>query len=94
MTAEWHDRTAFAEIAEALETNTQYIFAARLEKGRWFILYTPNYEDGDATMYSAWLKRDTEGILRLDAVKRAHPGMSERIEQALTEFMEGRQEDG
>jgi hypothetical protein len=63
MKAEWKGRTAFAEIAEALDVQTDEIMAAMpLGGGQGFVvLYTPEPE----LIWQARLERDSDRVLRL-----------------------------
>lgn len=81
---EWKGRVDFAEFAEVLDTTTEYIFAASPQSdGRWHVIYTPHYGEGDHTMWTAWLRRDSDDILRLDTVPEAQPGMWERMQEQI-----------
>lgn len=82
---EVHGRAHFAEVAEVLETPTEYVFAVIEEDGGLFCFWTPDWASGDETIWSVWLKPDADGILQLDSVKRPHPGMWERIKKEIEE---------
>jgi len=77
---EWKDRTAFAEMAEALEIDTDEVMAANpLKDDKGFVvLYTVNTDSPDAIVWEALLARDDDGILR----REKHRGLC-----PLSEFM-------
>jgi hypothetical protein len=86
---EWMNSVQFAEFAEVVGIRTELIFATHPEsEGCWHILYTPDYDEGDHTMWSARLRRDGEGILRLDTVPQAHPGLWEQAEEGIKAWLE------
>ena len=82
---EFRQSPDFAEAAEALGINTDRIFAMRPGDTNVLVLYTPNYDDGDSTIWSVWLKRDAHGVLVHDSVAVPLEGLWERIEEGLEE---------
>lgn len=60
--AEWHDRAAFAEIAEALGVSTRYILA--VHGGEGVVLWTPSETD-DGDIWGGIMQRDADGILHV-----------------------------
>jgi hypothetical protein len=67
MAFEWKRRTAFAELAEALDVRSDEIMAASpIEDGRgYLVLYTTGTDDlATAVVHRTLLARDADGILR------------------------------
>lgn len=92
MNSEWKSRTAFAEIAEALEIDTDQVMAALpLDGGQgWLVLYTP-----DDWVHRALLGRDPDNVLRRwkharvcpldDFMEQANEEIGRRLEEELGE---------
>ena len=63
---EWHNRSFFAEVAEALDVSTDCIMAASTQKGWWWVLYTETPEtDEHDWIYLAVLSRDDRNLLQI-----------------------------
>ncbi len=57
---EWTDRTAFAEIAEALGVPTDMIMAVHSDG---VVLWTDNADDDDEPIWFARVGRDADGVM-------------------------------
>lgn len=79
---QWGSRTEplFAMVAEALETQTDLIVGATsIDPGIVLALFTPDLDKGDHTVWTASLRRDEDGILR---VRRIEPSAEMTAELA------------
>jgi hypothetical protein len=61
---EWKSRLTFAEIAEALEIDSDEVMAATPIEDGFLVLYTTNTHAPEAVVHDALLGRDDSGILR------------------------------
>jgi hypothetical protein len=82
MSFEWRTREQFAEVAEALGIGTMDVLAMVRDD---LVLYT--VDDESAMLWSAWMKRDEDGILRV-LRKFPHPGMIENLRKAMQDKAE------
>ena len=67
--AEWHGRSDFAEVAEALGIDTDGVMAMTVvgDDEGWLVLYTPEHADDprDSLVHKALLERGADGVLRM-----------------------------
>lgn len=62
--AEWRGRSDFAEIAEALDVPTTAIMAAHApQSDSVLVLYSPDVENDETTIFRAMLRRSVDGTL-------------------------------
>lgn len=87
MDAEWKRGHEFAEIAEACRVQTDHILGALSRDGRLFVIYNAGDGDEFGELYSVWLKRDSDRILRRDSVPREHPGLYQKTWDKLDDLL-------
>jgi hypothetical protein len=96
MTVEWKNAPDFAEMAEAIGITTKQIMVAGVTGEPMIVIYTSPGTGEDADIYTAFLKRDRDGILRLDAVpvkgesveefhRRMHDAVGQRLREEFGE---------
>ena len=77
---EWRLAPDFAEVAEALGVTTKQVMACtEATQDRITVLYTPDPDPESHTLFSAWLARDSNGVLVLFGEPIERPGMWEVI---------------
>jgi hypothetical protein len=93
MKAEWRQGSDFAEVAEALNVNTDQVLAVVNpgQKGVAVVFFTP---DETMTVWSAILERDEHQIMTASRIEE-RPGLKEKIllgDDQLEAFMKSAKE--
>ena len=85
MRAEWHGKVDFAEVAEALSVTTEQIMAAISPHSEdVLVLFTPgDPNEYPPKVFSAQLKRDTDGVLVCISAPVYRPGWWEKITEEV-----------
>ena len=84
---EWKNAPDFHEFAEALAIETSQILAVNFgdDPGTdYLVLYTP---ENDPTIWTAYVSRDSDGVLQLTSVRKPRPGLREKLDLAVNTAM-------
>lgn len=82
MPAEFRGTSDFAEVAEALNVNTDQICAMKLDDGTLTVMYSPSREDFER-VYGVQLMRGSDGILSLKSLAVEIPGWWDDIKRQM-----------
>lgn len=90
---EWKNAHEMAEFAEVLGITTEMIMAVNMTSDQtqkqleYLVLYTPDWP-GDETIWSVFMRRDGDGILRLSSVKTKRAGLWEKIKDSIEDGLQ------